>query len=99
MTQSTVRVVARLVARPKTVEDLKLTLHELVTATRQEAGCVSYELLHNAQDPTDFVFVEEWTSDEALDEHLSSAHMQAASVKAGALLSAPPDIRRYRLLY
>ena len=99
MAQSTIHVVARLVARPETIEALKLTLHELVTATRQEAGCDSYELLHNNHDPTDFVFVEEWSSDEALDAHLSSAHMQAASVKAGVLLSAPPDIRRYRLLY
>ncbi|HIK33375.1 MAG TPA: antibiotic biosynthesis monooxygenase [Oscillatoriales cyanobacterium M59_W2019_021] len=98
MSDSTVRVVARVVALPDKVEDLKAVLLALIEPTRQEAGCVQYELLHNSSDPTDFTFVETWASDADLDRHLTSPHLQEAFERVEGLLAAMPDIRRYRLL-
>lgn len=98
MSDSTVRVVARLVALPDKVEELKAVLLELIEPTRQEAGCIQYELLHNVSEPTDFTFVETWKSDKDLDIHLTSVHIQRALEQVDGLLAALPDIRRYRLL-
>jgi len=98
LSDSTVRVVARVVALPDKVEDLKAVLLALIEPTRQEAGCVQYELLHNSSDPTDFTFVETWASDADLDRHLTSPHLQEAFERVEGLLAAMPDIRRYRLL-
>ncbi|HAX78479.1 MAG TPA: antibiotic biosynthesis monooxygenase [Cyanobacteria bacterium UBA11372] len=98
MTNPTIRVVARLVAVPEKVEALKTVLLALIEPTRQETGCISYELLQNQFDPTDFTFVEEWTSNEALDNHLVSPHIEAAIAKLEGLIAAEPDIRRYNLL-
>lgn len=98
MSDSTVRVVARVVALPDKVEELKAVLLALVEPTRQEAGCVQYELLQNSSDPTDFTFVETWASDEELDRHLVSTHLQEAFERVEGLLAAMPDIRRYCLL-
>ena len=56
------RVVARVVALPNQVEALKAVLLRLVEPTRQEAGCLQYDLLQNQEDPTDFTFVETWNS-------------------------------------
>ena len=59
MRDQAVRVVARIVARPGRVEELCALLRGLIEPTRREPGCVTYELLQNTPDPTDFTFVEE----------------------------------------
>ncbi|MEH2407763.1 putative quinol monooxygenase [Nostoc sp.] len=98
MTNQTIRIVARVIALPNKVEELKAVLLELIEPTRQEAGAIKYEFLQNQYDPTDFTFVEQWTSDEALNTHLDSPHFQAVAAKLEGLVTATPDIRRYHLL-
>ncbi|MDQ2856133.1 MAG: antibiotic biosynthesis monooxygenase, partial [Acidobacteriota bacterium] len=62
MSQNTLRVVARIMALPDKVDEVRSLLEALVEPTRNEAGCISYELLQNKSDPADFTFVEEWTT-------------------------------------
>jgi quinol monooxygenase YgiN len=99
MTNQTIHVVARFVAIPNKVEELKAILLGLIEPTRLEAGVIKYELLQNQSEPTDFTFVEEWESAAALDTHLASPHLQAAIAKLEGLIAAPlEDIRRYSIL-
>ncbi len=98
MPQNTLRVVARIIARPDNVDDVRSYLTELIEPTRKEPGCVSYELLQNRSDPTDFTFVEEWESDGALEAHLNTAHIRNAIASLAGLLAAAPDIRSYSSL-
>jgi quinol monooxygenase YgiN len=58
-------------------------------------GCITYQLYQNEADPTDFAFIEEWTSDEDLAAHFSSDHFKNAAERGAELFAAPPDIRRY----
>lgn len=94
----TLKVVAHLTAKPDKTEETREALTRLIDPTRAEAGCIQYELLQNTADPTDFTFIEEWSGDDALDLHLQTEHIKLVVSKADALLAAPPDIRRYRLL-
>jgi quinol monooxygenase YgiN len=98
MNFGTVQVVATLKAKEGKREELTAILLDLVADTREEKGCIKYELLLNNADKTEFVFVEEWTTDAALDAHLKSAHLQSARAKAAQLLAQEPDIRRYSLV-
>lgn len=98
MSQNTVRVVARLIALPDQVEALKTLLLNLVIPTRQEAGCIKYELLQNKEDPTDFTFVEEWETMAHIENHLANQHIQEAISQLDGLVAAAPDIRSYNLL-
>jgi quinol monooxygenase YgiN len=93
-----VRVVARIVARPGRVEELRVLLEGLIEPTRKEPGCVTYELLQNTADPTDFTFVEEWRSNADLDAHLQSPHLQHARSRLPDLAAVDPDIRRYTVV-
>jgi quinol monooxygenase YgiN len=95
MSNSTIRVVARVIALPDRVEALKAVLLQIIEPTRQENGCIKYELLQNQDDPSDFTFVEEWTDRESLKAHLASVHLQDAIVKLEGLVAANPDIRIY----
>ena len=93
-----IRVVARIPAKPDKVAELKSVLLALPGPTRKEAGCIAYQLLQNAKDPTDFTFVEEWESPEALDEHLKTEHIARALARFPDLLDGEADIRIYNLL-
>ena len=95
MSNTNVRVVARVVAQPDKVEELRSVLVGLLAPTRAEEGCIQYDLLQNATDPTDFTFVEEWTSFSALEAHLGSDHLQAAISAFSDLVGAEPDIQHY----
>ncbi len=96
MAEDTLRVIARVKARPDKVNELRSALNSLIEPTRKEPGCLSYNLLQNNEDPTEFAFVEEWRNDAALESHLSSRHFKEAAVKLSSLVAGEPDIRRYR---
>lgn len=95
MPASSLRVVARIKAKSGTVGEVRELLCGLVEPTRKESGCVSYELLQNREDPTDFTFVEEWESDAAFESHAASDHIKAIGPKLGPVVADAPDIRTY----
>ena len=95
MPDNSLRVVARIKARPDKVDEVRELLGGLVGPTREEAGCVSYELLQNRADPTDFTFVEEWKSAADLEAHFATEHLQNATRKIEGLVAEEPDIRTY----
>ena len=94
----TLRVVARIKAKPDKVDEVRETLIGLITPTRNEQGCIVYELLQNTQDPTDFTFVEEWESEAALASHAASAHIKATREKLEGKVNGAIDIRTYNLI-
>jgi quinol monooxygenase YgiN len=89
------KVILRVIARPDQVYELKKVLRQLAAASRQENGCLDYEVLQNSADPCDFTLVESWTTEAALDAHLTTAHVQEAFSKGIPLLAKEPDNRRY----
>ncbi len=93
-----VKVIATLIAKSDKVEETKAALSSLVDPTRAEPGCVSYELFQSNDDPTEFVTVEEFTDDAAIDSHMSSEHIGAALAAAPEILAADPRIQRYTLV-
>jgi len=95
---ATVHVVARYLARTGREDELKSVLIALVAPSRREVECYQYDLLSNPADPRDFCFVERWGSDEAVNQHARTPHVQAALGQAADLVEAPPDVRRYRIL-
>ena len=98
MLQNGLRVIARIRAKHDKVNEVGRLLFGLIEPTRREEGCVTYELLQNREDPTDFTFVEEWTSAEALDRHFATEHFKNVQPQLAELAAEEPDIRTYRLL-
>ena len=98
MSVSTVRVVARIKAQPDKVVEVRRLLLSLVEPTRKEPGCVTYELLQNTEDPTDFTFIEEFGSDEAFKSHTASDNIRAIGPKLEPVVVEAPDIRTYSVV-
>jgi quinol monooxygenase YgiN len=98
MAENGVRVVAHFVAKPESVEDVRQALTGMIDPTRAEEGCVTYELLQNVADPTDFTFVEEWASQSDLDRHAESEHIRTGRERVKDHLAKPSDVRVYTLI-
>ena len=91
-----VRIMARISALAGRETQLQSVLHDLVGPSRNEAGCVNYELFQNEDNPLEFVTIEQWSDQAAVDAHLATAHVGAAIARASELLAQPPLIHRFR---
>jgi quinol monooxygenase YgiN len=98
MPKNSLRTIARVRARRDKVDELRALLKALVGPTRNEKGCIAYVLLQNRNDPTDFVFLEEWENDAALKGHSASEHMKDLRSKLRALTDREPEAQRYSLV-
>ena len=98
MAKPVVGVVARIVARPASVDHVRAVLQGAIEPTRHETGCIVYDLMQSTADPTDFTFYEEWTDVAALDAHSRSAHIADTFRRLEGHLAAPADVRRYRFI-
>ncbi len=85
-------VVAVLVAKSGSEGAVRDALSALVGPTRQEDGCLAYELFESAAAPGTFVTVERWRAQADLDAHLQTTHVQQALAVAGEALAVPPGI-------
>jgi quinol monooxygenase YgiN len=88
-------VIAEMQAKPGKEDDLRRAVLALIEPTRQEDGCVQYDLHVHTSDPARFVFYENWTSEVHLDRHAASAHIQEFRTVIADLLTAPPRIETY----
>jgi len=68
------KVIAQDFIRPEAVDIVTPLYQELVTLTRQEPMCISYDLFVNQKDPGHFIFIETWPDRAALDIHCATEH-------------------------
>jgi quinol monooxygenase YgiN len=86
------QAVAVITAKPGSEQLVGEALAALVEPTRAEAGCLSYDLFASVVDPVTFVTIETWRSQDDLDAHLQTPHVQQALAAAGDHLAQPPAI-------
>jgi quinol monooxygenase YgiN len=86
-----VSLVARFVAKPGKEEELKSLLKTLIEPTRTETGCEIYDLYESPENGR-FFFWELWTSQEALDSHGQTPHIQKMRAKVSDLLTEPAEL-------
>lgn len=91
-------VVAEGKAKPGKEEELRSRMRGLIAPTRQETGCVQYDLHESIEEPGRFVFFERWTTKAALDQHLQTPHLTDFAAAAGDLVDGGMSIRLYRKL-
>jgi quinol monooxygenase YgiN len=70
-------VVARVVAMKDCEEAVKTELLKLIVPTREENGCIEYNLHQDNDDPAVFVFYETWESTACLEAHMNSEHFRS----------------------
>jgi quinol monooxygenase YgiN len=62
-------------------------------ASRAESGCISYRLYEDTEIENDFVFVEEWESNERLQLHFATQHVRDFMRAIPAAIVGPPEVK------
>ncbi|HEV2674764.1 MAG TPA: putative quinol monooxygenase [Aliidongia sp.] len=88
-----VRVVAILRAKPGQENEARRSLLALVSPSRAEPGCVTYEINQPADDQALFVYYEVWRSRADLDAHFQRPYFKALADRLGELLAEPAEIK------
>jgi len=84
----TVTVVATFKAKPGKEAELKKILLGFVAPTRKEAGCINYDLHELPDDPSQFLFHENWTSKAHLDAHLQNDLLKTSLPRVNELCAS-----------
>jgi len=92
------RVVARIKANSDKASPARELLRGLIEPTPKESGCITYQLLQNRKDPTDFTFGEEGQNDYAFDAHLSSDHIKKVLPQGEGTTAEPTGKRTYSVV-
>ena len=82
-----VTVVAKVTAKSDAIVAVKAELLKLIEPTRQEDGCMEYRLHQDNDDPSVFVFYENWQSLACLEQHMNSQHFLSYVSAVGNLLT------------
>lgn len=87
-------VVATFTAKPGMGDALEPGLRAPVEPTHAEEGCLLYALHRGAHDPDTFVFIERWSSAEALHAHIGQPWVTGLSALE-PLLAGPPRVELF----
>ena len=91
----TLTVVAEILAKPGKEEQVRIALMKLIEPTRNETGCVQYDLHESLNQPGRFLFFENWNSDTALSEHLQTPHIREAAAALEPIMAEPLKISKF----
>jgi quinol monooxygenase YgiN len=65
----------------------------VAAASRAEPGCLDYRLYEDSETDNDFVFVEEWSDQDALEQHFATPHLREFMGAVQSTIVAPPDVK------
>ncbi len=92
MSKPSLTVIAPFQARPGKEAELRAALIGLLAPTRNESGCLNYDVHQSVDDPAKFLFHENWTSKAHLDAHLQSPHVKALLPRVDEICTGFPQI-------
>ncbi|WP_375723388.1 antibiotic biosynthesis monooxygenase [Arcobacter sp. KX21116] len=62
------------IAKDDSIKEMKDLLKTMVEPSKNEKGCLSYEIYQLKENPAKFVVVEAWEDEEALEGHKTTEH-------------------------
>ena len=74
---SKLTIVANITAHADKTELVKTELLKLISITREEAGCINYDLHQDTENPAHFLFYENWETRELWQAHMKAPHLAA----------------------
>lgn len=85
-------LIAKIVVKADKIEEAKSGLLALIPPTLKEKGCIDYVLHQSNDNPQLFLFYENWTDRECLENHFANEHVATFSAKAEDLLAEPAEL-------
>ncbi len=92
MTDKKLTVVARIKAKPGQEARVRNELALLLGPTRAEKGCLNFDMHVSNENPGEFLFYENWTTEELWRAHINAPHIQNWLKVSDALCAEPVAI-------
>ncbi|MGL4454200.1 MAG: putative quinol monooxygenase [Sarcina sp.] len=93
-----ISIIAKCIVKEDKIEDFKVLAKELVYKTKEEFGCVSYDLCVDSNKNNLLVFIEKWNDETCLDSHHKSQHFKELVPKLRLLQEADSQVTIYKNL-
>jgi quinol monooxygenase YgiN len=61
-------------AKRDCIEELKELLKSTIEESKKEDGCLMYEVFQTKSNPVEFIVIDSWESEEALNKHYETSH-------------------------
>lgn len=90
-TSAMVTIMAHLRAKPGQEGALHDALVEVARASRQEAGCITFDMHVSRDDSALFLAFERWADDAAIQAHFETPHFKAIAARSEELLAEPME--------
>ena len=74
---SQLTIIANIHVKADAIEWVKRELEKLIPITRNEPGCIQYDLHQDNENPAHFMFYENWQSRELWQTHMNAPHLAA----------------------
>ncbi len=62
------------IAKDENIAELKALLKTMVEPSKNEVGCLLYDIFQVKSEPKKFIVIESWENNDALEGHKHSAH-------------------------
>jgi quinol monooxygenase YgiN len=72
-------------------------VRDLIKSSQAENGCISYRIYEDPDMPSSFVFIEEWDSQQILDQHFQEPHFKAFSQQLDNFVAGEPQVKVYNV--
>jgi quinol monooxygenase YgiN len=89
-------VVAHIKAKPGMESQVRQELLSLVVPSRNDAGCLNYDLHQALDNPALFLFHENWVSEAHLEQYLQKPDVKAALARLEQMVAEPPQITLWK---
>ena len=86
-------MVGRVVTDAPRRDELIRIAQAVARASRAEEGCLSYRIYEDSKIENEFVFVEEWESQEALQRHFGTPHIAGFMAAVPGAVAAALDVK------
>lgn len=96
MNEEKIVLIARLKVRADKVEEAKSAALAIVAESRNEAGCVNYDIHQSIEDETLFFWHETWANKAAIDEHFATPFFGEFFKVVEEVAAEPPQINLTR---
>ena len=93
-----ITIVAKNLIKQGKVEEFKNLAEKLIIESREERGCVSYNLYQDSNNRNILTFIEEWESEDAINLHNNSKHFTSIVPKFSDLQESHPEINLYKII-
>lgn len=85
-------VLAKIVSKENTLNNIIKEANTLINATRNESGCIEYNLHKSLENKNKLVFVEKWEDENSLKSHLETEHFKVFGNSINDFLVKDVDI-------